>query len=195
MRSWRRPSLFALFELVSVESELAEGDWERDWERPWFGPWSFLWSAKKAISWFNFGKKESNVIKKKRRILIKDLISFKLNYRTKEARMILHSGIYIFFVASILLLAWSQWCENDVYSSTNKTRFHNKGFALSQPRFENEISWNSEMVYWSNYYIINVFGIVWFRIIMFIERLCAQTCRSKLIFKLTVHPSRVCVTY
>lgn len=124
----------------------------------------------------------------------KDLISFKLNYRTKEERMILHSGIYI-SCASILLLAWSQWCENDVYSSTNNTRFHNKGFALSQPRFENEISWNSEMVYWSNYYIINVFGIVWFRIIIFIGRLCAQTCRSKLIFKLTVYLFRVCVTY
>ena len=25
----------------------------------------------------------------------KDLISFKLNYRTKEARMVLHSGLYI----------------------------------------------------------------------------------------------------
>jgi len=51
------------------------------------------------------------------------------------------------------------------------------------------------MVYSSNYYIINVFGKVRFRIIMFIERLCTQTCSSKLIFKQTVYPFRVCVTY
>ena len=41
-------------------------------------------------------KTRTNVRKKNDRILIKDLISYKLKYWTKEARLILHSGIYIF---------------------------------------------------------------------------------------------------
>ena len=57
-------------------------------------------------------------------------------------------------------------------------------------RFLGTRKWSIE----SNYYIINVLGIAWFRIIMFIERLCAQTCSSNFIFKQTVHPFRVCVT-
>ena len=47
-------------------------------------------------SLFNFERKDGNVTKKKDRILIKDLINYKLKYWTKEARLILHSGIYIF---------------------------------------------------------------------------------------------------
>ena len=43
-----------------------------------------------------FWKQRTNVRKKKDRVLIKDLISYKLKYWTKEARLILHSGIYIF---------------------------------------------------------------------------------------------------
>lgn len=70
-----------------------------------------------------------------------------------------------------------------VYFSTNKTpRFHNKCFALSlalKMRFLETRKCSIE----SDYYIINVFGKVWFRIIMFIERLCTQTYCSKLIFK------------
>ena len=38
----------------------------------------------------------TNVTKKKDRILMKDLISYKLKSPTKEARVILQSGIYIF---------------------------------------------------------------------------------------------------
>ena len=38
----------------------------------------------------------TNVPKKMDRILIKDLISYKLKYRTKEARLILQLGMYIF---------------------------------------------------------------------------------------------------
>ena len=38
----------------------------------------------------------TNVTKKNERILIKDLISYKLKHRTKEARLILQSGIYNF---------------------------------------------------------------------------------------------------
>ena len=40
---------------------------------------------------FNFGSKEQRY-KKKDRILIKDVISYKLKYRTKEAWLILQSG-------------------------------------------------------------------------------------------------------
>ena len=43
----------------------------------------------------------TNVTKKKNQILIWDLISYKLKYRTKEARLILQSGIYNYFLLSI----------------------------------------------------------------------------------------------
>ena len=46
----------------------------------------------------NFGRTNqlTNVTKKKDRFLIRDLISCKLKYGTKEARLILQLGIYIF---------------------------------------------------------------------------------------------------
>ena len=43
-----------------------------------------------------FWKQGLTLQKKKDRVLMKDLISYKLKYRTKEARLILQSGIYIF---------------------------------------------------------------------------------------------------
>ena len=41
-----------------------------------------------------FWKQEPTLQKKKDRILIKDLISYKLKYWTKEARLILNSEVY-----------------------------------------------------------------------------------------------------
>ena len=43
------------------------------------------------------GLSKDQLIKKKDRILIKDIISNKWKYKTKEARLILQSGIYIYF--------------------------------------------------------------------------------------------------
>ena len=54
----------------------------------------------------------TNVTKKNERILIKDLISYKLKHRTKEARLILQSGIYNFCYQyfgqhGLVLFMWS----------------------------------------------------------------------------------------
>ena len=45
--------------------------------------------------------KQGPTLQKKDRILIWDLISYKLKYRTKEARLILQSGIYNYFLLPI----------------------------------------------------------------------------------------------
>ena len=49
----------------------------------------------------NLMEARTNVTKKKNPILIWDLISYKLKYRTKEARLILQSGIYNYFLLPI----------------------------------------------------------------------------------------------
>ena len=54
----------------------------------------------------------TNVTKKNERILIKDLISYKLKHRTKEARLILQPGIYNFWYQyfgqhGLVLFMWS----------------------------------------------------------------------------------------
>ena len=55
-----------------------------------------LFSIWKLVYWCNFRSKDQ-LTKKKERIIIKDLISNNWKYKTKEAKLILQSGIYNIF--------------------------------------------------------------------------------------------------
>ena len=52
------------------------------------------WANKSELNFLS----KAQLTKKKDRILIKDLISNKWKYKTKEARLILQSEIYIYFL-------------------------------------------------------------------------------------------------